>query len=108
MTTIPMEQFGKDHWSLLIYIESRAVDDERHYDRRHMRSDGKRYPTRLRDGRHVEGHDDLDCLADLAAAELIQEGPGDIAWPTDRGWQVVGQLRRRRSEGMAIGAFRPT
>lgn len=66
---VPMERFGKDHWSTFAYVETRAVDHKGRLAHDHMRtharrhpmlmaakrlrhsvggSDGSRYPTRLK------------------------------------------------------------
>lgn len=90
---IPMERFGKDHWSTFAYVETRAVDHKGTIEHDHMRCDADRhpllalagrrtavvgfgptgttkYPTRVRGG-EVADHDDYDCLDDLVAAGLL-------------------------------------
>lgn len=92
-STPPIEpaRFGKDHYSTLLYVESRAVDHRGLLDHDRMRchglrhpvmlmakrrtiafgtdqADGRRYPTLLRDGIEQPDHDDYDCLDDLLAA----------------------------------------
>jgi len=37
MKNIPIEKFGKDHWSLLAYVEYRAVNNGGHLDIKHLR-----------------------------------------------------------------------
>lgn len=96
MTTIAIERWGKDHWSTLLYVETRIVDHggslsadrmrcirDRHPDaylaKRHTtaffpdEADATRYPTRLRDGEKVFDHDDYDCLADMIDEGVIVE-----------------------------------
>lgn len=90
---VPMNRWGKDHWSTLAYVETRIVDHEGQLAEPHMRSDGGRYATRLKPTEEaieearirqtagerfptprVEelfGHNDWDCLADMYAAGLI-------------------------------------
>lgn len=93
---VPIEQWGKDHWSTLAYVESRCVDHGGWLDGDHMRCnprshrefEGKRktafgsgrywkpeYSTRLRGHtettlNQVEGHDDWDCLSDMLVLEV--------------------------------------
>lgn len=93
-TPISPELFGEDHYSTLLYVESRVVDNQGLLDHDHMRchpqrhpllagagrmagsfgaADGSRYPTRLRRGpdgqvQQQPEHDDYDCLDDLVAA----------------------------------------
>lgn len=86
---VPMEKWGKDHWSTLAYAETRVVDHAGVLDNRHMRCnarlhrelanvsamsgiiDGGAYPTRLRDGTTIAPHDDWSCLEDAETAGLI-------------------------------------
>lgn len=78
--------WGKDHWSLLIYLECRAVDHQaiqpeklRCNEARHPQYQSQReiatwraeYSTRLNDGTQHSGHDDWDCLDDLEAAGMV-------------------------------------
>jgi hypothetical protein len=88
---VPVERFGKDHWSTFAYLETRAVDAGGVIDNRKMRChlrlhrtfaanppnasvgspiDGSAYPTRLKDG-ELPNHDDWSCLEDMAAAGLL-------------------------------------
>ncbi len=74
---IPMEKWGKDHWSTLLYLETLAVDNSgfakpinvkmRTNEIRHphlvgnigylsLALGGSKYPTRLKEG-EVKGHD---------------------------------------------------
>lgn len=99
-TAIPVEKFGRDHWSLLGYIECRCVDNKGVPDRDHMRINPQRHPglagtrqarmnggqgpkwkgeyaTRLKGhsekkSSRVPGHDDWDCADDLEAAGFIE------------------------------------
>ena len=124
MTTISIDQFGKDHWSTFMYVEVRCVDHNGALVREHMRVDPDRHPhlahrgssrpappTRLRGDDARVGHDDYDCLDDLAAAGLLRS-VGTGAAPrfvlTDDGWRAAGRLRRWRAEGGALAAFDAT
>jgi hypothetical protein len=88
---IPLEDWGKDHWSTLAYLETRIVDHRGRISHDHMRchagrhpamlaakrrvhgtsADGSAYPTRLRAGRTLPDHDDYDCLDDMIAAGFV-------------------------------------
>jgi len=118
---IPIEQFGKDHWSTFIYIETRAVDHKGKLDNSHMRTDvdrhpmllgdsqkrfgvcgDKKYPTCLKGGVDLEDHDDWDCIADLIAAGLIVDHITDVDLTyrlTEKGWQIASQLRQHKANG---------
>jgi len=123
---IPMEKFGKDHWSTFAYLESCAVDNEGRIDLRRMRCDPDRhlglvinlhmvttekYPTRLRAvGEQVRDHDDWDCFEDLEAAGLCTwEGTGvnPIAALTKYGEKVAGALRSFKAKGGNYCDFTP-
>lgn len=88
---VPMERWGKDHWSTLAYLECRIVDNRGRIAHDHMRchmrrhpamhaakrraiafgnADGSQYPTKLRDG-ELADHDDYDCIDDMIAAGLV-------------------------------------
>jgi hypothetical protein len=41
---VPIEEWGKDHWSLLGYIECRCVDHQGVPDHSHMRTNAGRHP----------------------------------------------------------------
>lgn len=99
MNEVPIEDFGKDHWSLLGYIEYRCANHDGILDGDHLRINTERHlrhppknhalsgawnidwGTRLK-GFFLEGnkqdktrllptHDDMDCLEDLEAAGMI-------------------------------------
>lgn len=85
------DRFGRDHWSMFAYVETRTVDHlgtighahARTHGRRHpvmlqakgdfLRTlDGSGYPTILAGGEELPDHDDYDCLDDLIAAGLLE------------------------------------
>lgn len=96
---VPMERWGKDHWTTLLYLENVAVDHRGRIEpvkmrtsRRNWRLAGKmhgranimgkdEYPTRLKPtgaerGDFVAvdllgGHDDWECMTDLRDAGLL-------------------------------------
>jgi hypothetical protein len=88
---VPLELFGSDHWSTFAYIETRTVDHGGEIDHDRMRcdpsrhpaeyaakrfvslnaADGSSYPTLLKHGEKLAGHDDYDCLTDLQAVGLV-------------------------------------
>lgn len=100
--SVPVEQFGKDHWSLLAYVETCCVDGHRGVgtiDYRRLRCNPHTHPllsgslrgprmwkpeygTRLRGywredhttntSMLILDHDDIDCLDDLVDAGLIE------------------------------------
>jgi hypothetical protein len=88
---VGVERFGKDHYSTLLYIETRAVDHKGMLNHDNMRCDADRhpflaqatkrslafppsatkYPSFLRGGEHLADHDDYDCADDLVAAGMV-------------------------------------
>lgn len=101
---IPVEQFGKDHWSTFAYIETRVVDYGGVLANPNMRTDASRhpkfmarnsaqggaeYPTRLRGEAEQTDHDDWDCLLDAQEAGLLT-----IMSPRDLGWWNIDRGRR--------------
>lgn len=82
---VSVDRWGKDHWSLLAYLESVAVDYGGKVDNLKMRVDPRvhlkfahhasRYggdsPSYLKGGERLEKHDDFSCMEDLVAAEFI-------------------------------------
>lgn len=117
---VPMEEWGRDHWSTLLYLESRWVDHGGHVRneqmscnaRRHRKlfaSDGNlelsatarawkdAYSTRLRDGQEI-GHDDWDSLEDMAAEGLLTFDFVDRGRGPFEGGAVVVQLTERGAE----------
>jgi hypothetical protein len=133
---IPMERWGKDHWSTFAYLETCAVDQKGIVDNRRMRcharvhrefcaqatfgmQDGSKYPTRLKDG-ELEKHDDWSCFEDMVAAGLVR-----AQWRVKRsgeffdcneakveltpfGQQIAAQLRQYKAGGGNYHDFVPT
>jgi hypothetical protein len=90
LPVVPVAQWGRDHWSTLLYFESRAVDYKGLIDNEKMRTNarlhrkllgnaqmrlgmtGEKYPTHLRDGSTLDHHDDWSCAQDMMAHGLIE------------------------------------
>jgi len=125
-----MERWGKDHWSTLLYIETRCVDYKGVPDLNHMRTDQKlhpglvgdtlaasvlghkEYPTVLAGGEKLYNHDDWSCVDDMEEAGFLKwEGTGihPLFVLTDLGWSVAHQIRRflAESEDRKYAAFKP-
>ena len=117
---IKPEQWGRDHWSLLVYLETVAVDHRgvvgwnngegfirlscNPYTHPLLAgprlSSGPGLPrTRLATSEVVEGYDDWDCFDDLVAAGFIENtgtGVNPVIKLTDSGWAKAHALRRAR------------
>ena len=125
-TFVPINKFGKDHWSTFAYIETRIIDYGGKPCRDHMRTDRDRhpklvgprvfvcdsapnikYPTILKDGTSLVDHDDWDCLEDCEHAGLLKtSGTVNRTYTlTEEGRQVAGQLREHKSTGGNYGDF---
>jgi len=139
MTTAPTtervtpEKFGKDHWSLLAYVETLVVDNQP-IDRRRMRCNPTTHPlltapyqhkrwepqwgTRLKGyfdahdkaAHQLPEHDDWDCLEDLDAAGLVefQTLTSGIVRLTPEGRRVANELREHKQNGGNFASFTPT
>lgn len=129
METISFDRFGRDHWGVLLLVEAECVNrsgkpwtiDNRRmrvhpnkapfHPQRYRGNDGysDKYPTRLRDGTEVSGHDDWDCLEDLEAAGLlhIHSLVNGVVQITRKGQQVAAQARAWRSQGHGMVSFVP-
>jgi hypothetical protein len=115
---VPMEHWGRDHWSTLAYIETRCVDHGGWLDGDKMRNnwrlhrqligrlqligqlDGAKYPTQLKNGQELQRHDDWSCLEDMESAGLLTSD--ETAAPAG---QQFGGARVRvflTAEGQAI------
>lgn len=131
---VPMEKWGKDHWSTLAYLETVVVDHRGRIDNRKMRTDPRLhrefysqppgmsisesgYPTRLKDGEKLEDHDDWSCLEDMVKKGLVRawfcEKKSDSFFDksfarvelTEFGWRVAHSLRRHRASGKKYAEF---
>lgn len=103
-----VEDFGRDHVSLLLYIETRLVDGDGSLDNKHLRRSNRaawdeKHRSRLRDGRLAEdlGHDGIRCLLELRVAGyvvLIYDTPANMCLLTELGWATAHALRRQRAD----------
>lgn len=114
---VPMEEWGRDHRTTMLYIETRCVDYSGVPDAAHMRTCNGRplrgdvsgrlpsgsqedFPTRLKDGTELSDHDDWDCVDDFEAAGLLEwqgTGMNPIFKLTDKGWEHAHNLRREKA-----------
>jgi hypothetical protein len=127
---VPLERWGKDHYSLLAYVECRAVDDEGILDYRHMRVNENRhtpigrpymqdckwcpdYGTRLKNffvpdaHDHLEWHDDFDCLEDMEREGFVQTGTvgSKFVALTEKGMALAAELRAWKAGGGNFAKF---
>ncbi len=104
---VPMDRWGKDHWSTFMYVETRCVDHGGKLNPSQMREDGVRYPTCLSNGDTIPYHSDWNCVRDMKEEELLVVLDNRCIVLTDKGWEIAGKLRRWRAEGNNVGDFRP-
>lgn len=117
---VPIQFWGKDHWSTLAYLECRAVDHKGVIARQHMRCDPERHPglahmpwdmdcpTYLACGVKLPQHDDWDCFEDAKAAGMLTlEGTGvhPIVRFTAEGLRVASLLRTHKANGGTFSNF---
>lgn len=126
---IPVEKWGRDHWSLLAYVESVCVDRQT-LDHRRMRCNQNTHPllyrmppglypkgpfkygTRLRgyfedNAKQLADHDDWDCLDDLEAEGLVEiiSMINGIVTMTDKGLKLSHTLREHKAKGGNFAGF---
>lgn len=130
---IPLEQWGKDHWSTLAYLETVTVDYRGLVDNRRMRCnprlhrrfahlnqfgqvvDSSRYPTTK--ASDVQQHDDWSCLEDLVTAGLVK-AYWRVRYPersfggaqakvelTELGLKITAELRAHKARGGSFTHF---
>lgn len=119
-----MDQWGKDHWSTLAYIECCIVDKKGIPDNRKMRCSesihpqfyhlhhvgmrGAVYPTQLRGGKQRHDHDDWSCLEDAEHFGLLSNigtGVNPRFQLTPLGSAICGLVRRHKQEGGNFAGF---
>lgn len=124
--TVPMNEWGSDHWSTLAYIETRIVDYGGIPDKKHMRCHNRIHPhfahiqqdeysgslvipTRLANGKQLHLHDDWCCLWDAVDAGLIEckgTGLNPVFSLTKDGYKIAAALRSHRANGQNYSTFR--
>lgn len=129
MEHIPMNKWGKDHWSTFAYLETLAVDGGKDGwaipVRERMRTNEKthphllgsgymtgafnasQYPTRLKEG-EVKEHDDWDCIDDMVREELLKDVGSGLHRAftfTKLGIIAVAGLRKHKMSGENFGTF---
>jgi hypothetical protein len=113
---VPIENWGKDHWSTFAYAETLAVEHEGIIIHEPMRMrtnhkthpflwnpmDGSIYPTILRNGNILRGHDDWDCIDDAVKNGLLIDVGSSLNRAfrlTKRGREIANLLREHESNG---------
>jgi len=128
---ICLNQFGKDHWSLLIYVEYRAINHKGALDMKHLRIKNPailngmipqqwkpEWGTRLygywnKDGSanqqlKLPDHDNYDCLDDLENADLVKSfgtGINPAFLLTKKGAEICSLLVLHKQEGNHYASF---
>jgi len=137
MKSVPMEKWGKDHWSLLAFIETLCVDhkgavSDKH--RRNFRTNSKTHPAygywpmgerkwNPAHGSRLKGyfdkndpklrlsqHDDWDCVEDFEAAGVLENqgsGMNPVFVLTPLGQTLTSQLRIHKQDGGHFATFDP-
>jgi hypothetical protein len=114
------KNWGKDHWSLLGYVETRCIDNDGKLGIAQMRCNEQRHPifkstpikwedsysTIIKEGT-IKGHDDWDCLQDLEDVgfiEILSFANGFVKL-TEQGKKIAAQLRSHKADGGQFGNF---
>jgi len=122
---IDISKWGKDHWSLLAYVETCCVE-RMGLDYNRMRCNENKHPllrgaaccnikwesiysTRSKEGL-IEGHDDWDCLEDLDNDGFIKilNTPSiliTVVEMTTKGTEAVHQIRKHKADGGTFTTF---
>lgn len=123
---IPIDQFGKDHWSLLGFIECLCVEHKGYLDDKRrccMRTNPHMHPmhgrwltgplwkavyaTRLKNGQAPD-HDDWNVIEDLEVAGLLKNN-GSAINPvfklTPFGSRICAGLRAFKAQGGTFATF---
>ena len=124
---IPMEKWGRDHWSTFAYIETVCVDGFGAPELRKVQcnigrhpeliyympmtgepQDGTPYPIRLADGETVQDYDEWDCIDDMVVEGLllpIGSGLTPRFKMTDKGMEWAGRIRAHKAAGGSFSTF---
>ncbi len=115
------EKWGKDHWSLLAYFETRCVDFSGSIEFVRMRINPKFHPvrsgdwhssygTRLNDGSIPNSnHDDYDVMEELEKYNFIQNigsGINPVIKLTKIGKKTVDALRSHKASNKNYNTFK--
>jgi hypothetical protein len=132
---LPIQVWGKDHWSTLAYLETCTVDRRGIVDNNRMRCNPRlhrefmstmpgantgepnKYPTRLAVGVQND-HDDWSCLEDMVAAGLVKASfrqVRDVVFGSNQacveltpdGRKIANQLRQFRAQHGNYNGFKP-
>jgi hypothetical protein len=121
-TQIAIDNWGKDHWSLLAFFETQVVEKKNAIDVRKIRiNDSKRgfgngnghgwkdsWGTRLKNGSILGDHDDIDVMNELEAEGFCINMFTDlnpIIDLTEKGLAVVADIRKHKSRGGNFSNF---
>ncbi len=134
MKKIKVNQFGKDHWSLLAYVEYRIMNHQGRLDLIQLRVKNPaiqqnitgtnlwkpEYGSRLHGYWNKDGsvnpklkildHDDFDCLDDLEDEGLIKSfgtGLNPAYKLTKKGAKIMSALTLHKQEGKNFAEFVP-
>lgn len=120
-----MAEWGRDHWSMLAYVETCCVDWKGVIDPVRVRCNPRRHPglarpqhkqtagpydhpTRIRDAKAEPEHDDWDCFYDFEAEGLIEDvgtGIHPVAKLTPLGLRITAELRAHKASGKMYAQF---
>lgn len=124
-----MEQWGKDHWTNLAYIECRCVDYRGELEARRMRINPARHPllvsgspmgdgpevdwaskysTRYKGGAQlVPGHDDWDCIEDMETGGILVITSTSIPAVslTRAGMLIAADIRQHKMGGKPFATY---
>lgn len=116
-------QFGKDHWSTLLFLETQIVDKQFPIDLNRLRINSNKRPFRncspfgwkdnystiLKNGEQEIGHDDIDVVNDLEDFGYLKNNGTNInIYPrlTDKGHAISSALRKHIANGGSTKSFR--
>lgn len=116
------QQFGKDHWNTLAFLETQIVERLFPIDLRRMRvNENKRgfrngnpfgwqddWSTKLKDGSRESGHDDIDVLDDLENFGYLKNNGTHIniiPKLTEKGRKVCNAIREHKGSGGSFSTF---
>ena len=120
----PVYMWGKEHWSVLGYVESVCVNYKGKPDLRRVYANRTRhpglfvnrgapdteYPVRLKNGIEVHNRDEWDCIYDMEAIgmiELLGTGIHPVFKMLPLGEIVVAELRKHKAAGGTWANFSP-